>query len=118
MTDVLDLAVAGAPGTPRPGGRRLCVLPRRPAGARCRGQEIGGHAGHEGGIVWLGLHKPDEALLSAIQAELGLHELIVEDANQRITRGAKIPVALYHQRGSFARVRRPVRHQNRSTTRS
>ena len=38
---MLDLAVAGAPGTPRPGGRRLCVLPRRPAGACCRdGPEV------------------------------------------------------------------------------
>ena len=56
-------------------------------------EEIGGHAGHEGGIVWLGLHEPDEALLSTIQAELGLHELIVEDANQAHQRAKLNPYA-------------------------
>jgi magnesium transporter len=45
-------------------------------------EEIGAFAGRDGGIVWLGLHDPDEALLGTIQSQLGLHELMIEDANQ------------------------------------
>ena len=45
-------------------------------------EEIGAFAGRNGGIVWLGLHEPDAALLGEIQAQLGLHELMIEDANQ------------------------------------
>jgi magnesium transporter len=33
------------------------------------------------GVVWLGLHEPDEALLRIIQSELGLHELLIEDVH-------------------------------------
>jgi magnesium transporter len=39
-------------------------------------------AGRDGGIVWLGLHEPNTELLAEIQAQLGLHELMIEDANQ------------------------------------
>jgi magnesium transporter len=45
-------------------------------------EEIGAIAGRDGEIVWLGLHEPDAALLGEIQAQLGLHELMIEDANQ------------------------------------
>jgi magnesium transporter len=45
-------------------------------------EEIGAIAGCDGGIVWLGLHEPDEALLGTIQSQLGLHNLMIEDANQ------------------------------------
>ena len=45
-------------------------------------EEIGAFAGRDEGIVWLGLHEPEEALLATIQSQLGLHELIIEDANQ------------------------------------
>src|ERR1700736_5466313 len=45
-------------------------------------EEIGALAGRDGGIIWLGLHEPDEALLSVLKAQLGLHELMIEDANQ------------------------------------
>jgi magnesium transporter len=45
-------------------------------------EEIGAFAGGEGGIVWLGLHEPEEALLGTIQSQLALHELMIEDANQ------------------------------------
>ncbi|MGE0257049.1 MAG: magnesium/cobalt transporter CorA [Alphaproteobacteria bacterium] len=31
-------------------------------------------------FVWLGLHEPDHALLRQVQAELGLHDLAIEDA--------------------------------------
>ncbi len=54
-------------------------------------EEIGSFAGREGGIVWLGLHEPDAALLGTIQAQLGLHELMIEDANQAHQR-AKLDV--------------------------
>ena len=33
------------------------------------------------GFVWLGLQEPDDALLSKIQLEFGLHELAIEDAH-------------------------------------
>jgi magnesium transporter len=45
-------------------------------------EEIGDLAGREGGIVWLGLHEPEAALLGTIQSQLGLHDLMIEDANQ------------------------------------
>jgi magnesium transporter len=45
-------------------------------------EEIGALAGREGGIVWLGLHEPEATLLGAIQSQLGLHDLMIEDANQ------------------------------------
>jgi magnesium transporter len=32
-------------------------------------------------FVWLGLHEPDDALLSQIQVQFGLHELAIEDAH-------------------------------------
>ena len=35
-----------------------------------------------GGVVWLGLHEPEEQLLRIIQSELGLHELLIEDVHQ------------------------------------
>src|SRR3569833_2964814 len=34
-----------------------------------------------GHVVWIGLHEPDMALLSAVQKQFGLHELAIEDAN-------------------------------------
>jgi magnesium transporter len=34
------------------------------------------------GVVWLGLHEPDEQLLRIIQSEFGLHELLIEDVHQ------------------------------------
>ena len=45
-------------------------------------EEIGGFARRDDGIVWLGLHEPDVAVLGTIEAQLGLHELMIEDANQ------------------------------------
>lgn len=33
------------------------------------------------GVVWLGLHEPDEELLRIIQSEFGLHELLIEDVH-------------------------------------
>jgi magnesium transporter len=44
--------------------------------------ECGTHARRDGCIVWLGLYEPDEELLRIIQEQLGLHELMVEDAHQ------------------------------------
>jgi magnesium transporter len=32
-------------------------------------------------VVWIGLHEPDIALLSAVQKQFDLHELAIEDAN-------------------------------------
>ena len=34
----------------------------------------------QGQFVWLGLYEPDHALLRQVQAELGLHDLAIEDA--------------------------------------
>jgi magnesium transporter len=36
----------------------------------------------ETGVVWLGLHEPEEELLRIIQSEFGLHELLIEDVHQ------------------------------------
>jgi magnesium transporter len=77
---MLDFAVTA--DTSRP-GVVACALYHD--GQRVRDvpvEEIGALAGREGGIVWLGLHEPDAALLGEIQAQLGLHELMIEDANQ------------------------------------
>ena len=82
MTDVLDLAAAVAVDTSRP-GVVACALYHD--GQRVQDvavDEIGEFAGRDGGIVWLGLHEPDAALLGTIEAQLGLHELMIEDANQ------------------------------------
>ena len=80
---MLDLAVTEpAAPTSRP-GVVACALYRD--GRRVQDVdvgEIGAFAGVEDGIVWLGLHEPDAALLNQLQAQLGLHELIIEDANQ------------------------------------
>jgi magnesium transporter len=79
---MLDLAVSNpAADTLRP-GVVACALYRD--GQRVQDvavEEIGGFAGRGGGIVWLGLHEPDPALLGTIEAQLGLHELMIEDAN-------------------------------------
>jgi magnesium transporter len=60
-----------------------CALYRD--GRRVRGiavEEMGAVAGRDGEIVWLGLYEPDAALLEIIQVQLGLHELMIEDAKQ------------------------------------
>jgi magnesium transporter len=78
---MLDLAI-GAPANKSWPGVVACALYRD--GQRVRDvaiEEIGTLAGREGGIVWLGLHEPDAALLGVIQSQLGLHELMIEDAN-------------------------------------
>ena len=77
---MLDFAIAADISRPRV---VACALYRD--GQRVRDialEEIGASAGRDGGIVWLGLHEPDAALLGEIQAQLGLHELMIEDANQ------------------------------------
>ena len=77
---MLDLAVPA--DIPRP-GVVACALYRD--GQRVHDiavEKIGTIAGRDGGIVWLGLHEPDGALLGTIQTQLGLHELMIEDANQ------------------------------------
>jgi magnesium transporter len=79
---VLDLATAVTADTSRP-GVVACALYRD--GQRVRDitvEEIGALAGRAGGIGWLGLHEPEAALLSTIQSQLGLHDLMIEDANQ------------------------------------
>ena len=44
--------------------------------------ECGAIPRREGCILWLGLYEPDEELMRVLQQQLGLHELIVEDAHQ------------------------------------
>ncbi len=36
----------------------------------------------QSGIVWLGLHEPDDELVQLIQDQFGLHELLIEDVHQ------------------------------------
>jgi Mg2+ and Co2+ transporter CorA len=80
-TDMLDLVDIEATEVQR--GVVACALYRD--GWRERDvavDKIGALAGRDGGINWLGLHEPDAVLLSVLKAKLGLHELMIEDANQ------------------------------------
>jgi len=43
--------------------------------------EVGGWASREGHFVWVGLFEPSEEEMHIVQAQLGLHELAVEDAH-------------------------------------
>ena len=92
MTDILDLAGAETAAlAPRP-GVVACALYRD--GQRVRDiavEELGALSGSGGCVVWLGLHEPDEELLCVIKTQLGLHELMIEDANQAHQR-AKLDV--------------------------
>ena len=72
-TDMLELVDSEATEVQR--GVVACALYRD--GRRERDvavEEIGALAGRDGAIIWLGLHEPDEALLSVLKAELGLHD--------------------------------------------
>ena len=91
MTEVLDLAIAEAAPAAQ-AGVVACALYRDGYRVRDIGiEEVGASAGRDGGIVWLGLHEPNEALLGILKAQLGLHELMIEDANQAHQR-AKLDV--------------------------
>jgi magnesium transporter len=80
---MLDIAGTETADVPQQRGVVACALYRD--GRRVQEvavEDIGAFARRDGGIVWLGLHEPDTALLGAIQAQLGLHDLMIEDANQ------------------------------------
>jgi magnesium transporter len=79
---MLDLAVTEAPDTSRRGVVACALYSNGRRVQDVAVDEIGRFAGRDEGIVWLGLHEPEEALLATIQSQLGLHELIIEDANQ------------------------------------
>jgi magnesium transporter len=66
MLDLVDLEVTDAPQ-----GVVACALYRD--GRRERDiavEEMGALAGRDGGIVWLGLHEPDDALLGILKVQL------------------------------------------------
>jgi magnesium transporter len=92
LTDVLDF-VPEAEDTPPRQGIVACALYRD--GQRVRDiavDELSAAARNEGGgVVWLGLHEPDEKLLDLVKTQLCLHELMIEDANQAHQR-AKLDV--------------------------
>jgi magnesium transporter len=92
LTDVLDFTPETADTPPRR-GIVACALYRD--GQRVRDiavDELSAAAGNEGGgVVWLGLHEPDEKLLDLVKTQLCLHELMIEDANQAHQR-AKLDV--------------------------
>lgn len=52
-------------------GRRVADIPIEEAGA---------WAGKDGHVVWIGLLEPSRELLSRVQAQFGLHDLAIEDA--------------------------------------
>src|ERR1700730_18746682 len=83
LTDVLDFTPETADTPPRR-GIVACALYRD--GQRVRDiavDELSAAAGNEGGgVVWLGLHEPDEKLLDLVKTQLCLHELMIEDANE------------------------------------
>ena len=79
---MFDLAAAEAANGPQRRGVVACALYQD--GHRVRDvavEEIGGLAGRDNQIVWLGLHEPDEELLGIAQTQLRLHELMIEDAH-------------------------------------
>jgi magnesium transporter len=79
---MLDTAVSEPGDVPVRPGVVDCALYRD--GHRVRYvdvEELATLAGQEGCVVWLGLHEPDQELLGLIQSQLGLHELMIEDAN-------------------------------------
>jgi len=91
LTDVLDFAPEAADTPPRR-GIVACALYRD--GQRVQDiavDDLSAVAGNEGGVVWLGLHEPDEKLLDLVKTQLCLHELMIEDANQAHQR-AKLDV--------------------------
>ena len=55
------------------GGRKVADIPLDQAGE---------WAAHEGHFVWIGLYEPSEEEMKLVQAELGLHDLAVEDAHR------------------------------------
>jgi magnesium transporter len=55
------------------GGRRLADIAIEEAGDWSR------RPGH---VVWIGLHEPSDELLRRVQAQLGLHDLAIEDARK------------------------------------
>jgi magnesium transporter len=79
---MLDLAVTEPADTSRRGVIACALYSNGRRVQDVAVDEIGTFAGRDEGIVWLGLHEPEEALLATIQLQLGLHELIIEDANQ------------------------------------
>jgi magnesium transporter len=86
MTDLAvpspDLASAeGAAPPPQRAGVVACALYQN--GCRVRDiavEECGAFIGHEGAVLWLGLHEPDAELLDTVQRQLDPHELIIADA--------------------------------------
>ena len=81
LTEVLDLATSHIPIVPLQSGVVACALYRD--GRRVRDvavEEIGALAGHESGIIWLGLHEPSAQLLENVEIQLGVHDLMVDDA--------------------------------------
>src|SRR4029079_9727538 len=45
-------------------------------------EEASGWRQKAGHVVWIGLREPDEALLSNVQRQFGLHDLAIEDSRQ------------------------------------
>ena len=79
---MLDLVGIEPTDLPQRQGIVACVLYRDGQRVRDVGvEELGALAGQEGGIVWLGLHEPDEGLLAIVKAQLSLQDLMIEDAH-------------------------------------
>ena len=83
LTEVLDLATSNIPIVQPQPGVVACALYRD--GRRVRDvavEEIGALAGHEDGVIWLGLLEPSAQLIENVQVQLALHELMIEDTTQ------------------------------------
>src|SRR5258705_2606396 len=80
----MDVAATGA-GTAAPASSEGVVA----AGVYVDGRRVANIAIEEasswrskpGHVVWIGLHKPDMALLSSVQRQFQLHDLAIEDAD-------------------------------------
>jgi magnesium transporter len=82
MSDTSTAPTRPAATLENPDSIMACALYRD--GARCdmsiEEASAAAKTGH--GVIWIGLHEPDEAMLYRIQTQFNLHELLIEDVHQ------------------------------------
>jgi magnesium transporter len=81
-SDVIPLGIEETAADARRRGIVACALYQNGKRHDIAINECGLASRSNDGVVWLGLHEPDEELLRVIQSQLGLHELLVEDVHQ------------------------------------
>jgi magnesium transporter len=80
--DTVRMAAPGSQPAATQRGVIACALYKDSVRRNIAIEESGAAASVGDGLVWIGLHEPDEALICQIQAQFGLHELLIEDVHQ------------------------------------